>query len=141
MSYEFVDNPGFGDLAIQLKGDTLEEVFTDAAIGLYSSIVELDDVTPSKTKDINLEATNPEQLLFNWLEELILLKDSELFVAKEIEVVIKKTKTYKLEATLQGEKINSSKHELKHDVKAITMHEFKLQKKKNTFQGMVVFDL
>ena len=46
-----------------------------------------------------------------------------------------------LRAQLLGENIDPKKHKLKLDVKAVTLHMFRLQKKKNGWEAKFVLDI
>ena len=48
---------------------------------------------------------------------------------------------YVLEAEIEGEKINPKKHELKVDVKAVTLHKFELKKTKEGYKSRVILDI
>ena len=63
------------------------------------------------------------------------------FLFKKSEVNIdEKGKKYSLKAQLSGEPINRKKHELRNDIKAITLHMFKIEKTKTGFKDLVVVD-
>ena len=76
-------------------------------------------------KIIKLKNENSQDLLFDFIEELIFLKDSKYILFSKFKVKIKNNE---LQAECFGENINQAKHQLKVDVKAITYHKFELKK-------------
>ena len=86
---------------------------------------------------MNLESDDLEQLLVLFLSELVYLKDAELLFFSKFEV---KLKGNTLKAKILGDKY-SDKMKFKNDVKAITMHLLKIEKKKETYFATVVLDI
>ncbi len=86
---------------------------------------------------------NPEidDLLFDWLAELIYLKDSEFILFSKYNLKITKDMNYNLEAEILGEEINQSRHDLRCDVKAITFHLFKVYEKDGEWISRFILDL
>jgi len=66
--YEYIEHTA--DVAVRVYGNSLEELFRNAAQATFSLIT---DYTPSedKERDIDLEGKTLEDLLVNWLNELI----------------------------------------------------------------------
>ena len=55
--------------------------------------------------------------------------------------ISKKTDGYSINAELFGEKIDAKKHELRNDIKAITLHMFSVEKTKEGYTALVVVDV
>ena len=63
-------------------------------------------------------------------------------IFNKFDIKINKSKElHKLEATLYGEEINHDKHELCADVKAVTLHKFKLFKEGNEWKATLILDI
>ena len=138
--YKFLDHTA--DILFEAYGKSLSEVFKNAALATFETQVNLKTVSSKIKKNIKLKNENIENLLFDFLEELIYLKDAKYLVFNKFKVKISKTNNiYKLEAVAEGEKINPKKQELKIDVKAITLHEFSLKKIKNGYKARVILDI
>ena len=136
MSYKFIDHTA--DIAFEANGKTLEELFESAALAVFDTMVDLNTVIGNEKKIIRLEAASIERLFLDFLEELIFLKDFKYMVFNKFEVKINNNR---LDAVLHGDKINPSKHKLKVDVKAVTMHKFKLEKVKEGYKSFVILDI
>ncbi len=121
--YRYIPDEATADVAFEATGKTLEELFVNCANALTAMMVEPKTVTPTISKKITLENTTEEKLLFDFLQELVYLKDADYALFTEIKVKIvkiEKNKTYKLTADIRGETIDPTKHKLGNDVKAIT---------------------
>ncbi|MBI1970559.1 archease [Candidatus Woesearchaeota archaeon] len=140
--YRYLDDIATADLAFVAEGKTLSLLFKHAAEALAASMISLKTITPKKKKTLSFKHGDIERLLFNFLEEIIYLKDAEQFVhSKSTVAVAKKGNEYHLTATLFGEKLNPKKQEFHNDVKAVTMHLFRISKTAHGFKARVVLDI
>ena len=147
MSYKFIDHTA--DVMFEVKCKTLEEVFESAALATFEVQVTLKDVKRTVKKKIKLKNEGIEDLLFDFLEELIYIKDVNSLLFSKFSIKIKENllekrsqkKGFVLECVAEGEKINPKKHELKTDVKAPTLHRFKLEKCGNYWRAVVILDI
>ncbi len=89
----------------------------------------------SRTHDLDL-------LLYNFLNELVFFKDARRLLLRVTEVTITKTEAgYKLRASAYGDVIDPSRHPLSADVKAVTLHRFKLEETPDGWRSTVVLDI
>jgi SHS2 domain-containing protein len=143
MPYEYIDDIAISDVAFRAWGDSMEEVFVAAADATLSVMVEeLGSVEDRVRHGLELNETSEEMLLFNFLQELIFLKDAEQLLLRVSRVkVLKENNTYRLIAEAWGEKLNPLKHELLADVKAVTLHRFSLKRTPGGWEATVVLDV
>jgi len=119
------------DIGIRGYGETLEEAFEAVAIALFDVMVNVEKVEKKEVREIEVEGEDLYSLLYNFLEELLILHDTEGLVFRDFEVKIEKTEEgYKLKAKAYGEKL-SEKHEPKEEVKAITYHDMEIKQLPN----------
>jgi len=138
--YKFFDHTA--DVLFEAEGKSLDELFEAAGLATEETQVDLKDVKQKIKKEISLEKDNVEMLLFDFLQELIFLKDAELLLFSKIKVDVKEEKSiYRLKAQLVGEKIDPKKHNLKVDVKAVTLHRFEVKKTKTGWFARVILDI
>ena len=138
--YEFIPGVAIADLAFEVYAESLEELFSLSAQALFDAMVELRDVRPEHEVRISLTTEKLDNLLFDWLAELVYQKDLDAQLFSQFEVSINENGNCKLDATVRGEPIDPARHQLKTDVKAITYHMFKLEKKGNGYYARVVLD-
>jgi SHS2 domain-containing protein len=139
--FVFLDDIATSDVAIESRGDTLEELFRASATATFEVMVDTRGVQSKIKKELHLENQEIDRLLFDWLAEIIYLKDSEYMVFSKFDIEIKKNSNYLLNAKIFGEEINQSKHELRCDVKAITYHLFDVSKKEGKWTARFVLDI
>ncbi|MFQ5962802.1 MAG: archease [Candidatus Scalinduaceae bacterium] len=139
--FVFLDDIATADVAIESRGDTLEELFRASAMATFETMVDTKGVQSKTKKEIHLENQEIDKLLFDWLAEIIYLKDSEYMVFSKFDIEIKKNSNYLLNAIIFGEEIKQSKHELRCDVKAITYHLFDVSKKEGKWIARFVLDI
>ncbi|MDP2983319.1 MAG: archease [Candidatus Latescibacter sp.] len=143
MPYRYLEDIAAADAAFEATGETLEDLFTACADALMNVMVEnLESIRSKRSLEVSLDEESLEMLLFGLLEELVYYKDAEqlLLRVKKINVATG-AEHYKLEAILSGEKINPEKHHLLVDVKAVTLHRFRVVKTDGAWKATVVVDI
>ncbi len=142
MPYKFFEDVAIADVAFEATGKTLEEMFISAGLAVTNTQVnDLKTIKPKIEKKVELESDNIESLLVNFLQEIIFYKDAEQLLFNKIEVEIEQNKKLKLKGKLFGEKLNMKRHELLVDVKAVTWHEFRVEKTKYGWKAFVILDV
>ncbi|VVB91692.1 Protein archease [uncultured archaeon] len=141
MPYRYLEDIATADAAFEVEGKTLEELFRDAAIATFEVMADTGTVKPEVTREIELENEDVDNLLFDWLSELVYLKDAESLIFSRFDVNIRKNDAYKLKATVSGEPINQREHSLRSDVKAVTYHMFEVKKTGENWTARVVLDI
>jgi SHS2 domain-containing protein len=135
--YEFFEHTA--DIGLRIRATTLPELFTEAARGLFSLIVENPEVIePADRRIIHLESESIELLLFDWLDHLLYVFDAEHLLCNRFDVTIDELS---LTATLWGERLDLSRHVLAHEVKAITYHDLKLKQIDGEWLAEVILDI
>jgi len=123
----FLDDAGTGDVVLSVQSDTINGLFRASACGLFEAMVSTKEIKPQYKTEIALSADTLNLLLFQWLSELIYLKDAEQRFLSDFQVAIKQTSAFQLTATVRGEAIDPERHSLRNDVKAVTFHQFEVK--------------
>jgi len=110
------------DAFIEVNGETLEGAFETAGIAVVDTILDVKSVENKAERKIEVSAADLNGLLYNWLEEIIILTITEGFAAQSFNVKITKEDKYFLKATINGEPIDFDKHHFKLEIKAPTYH-------------------
>ncbi len=141
MPYRFLEDIAIADVAFEATGKNLEKLFESSALAVTNTMVkDLKSVKQKVTRNIKVVDDNVEMLLFNFLQEIIFYKDAELLLFSKFDVGIE-SKKWKLKAKSYGEKINLKKHELLVDVKAVSLHNFKVEKTRTGWKADVILDV
>ncbi len=136
MAYEQFDHTA--DIGIKATGETLEETFGEAAKGLFSVITDIDKVESVGEYRIEMSAHDHEELLVDFLSELIYLFEVESLLFSEFDVSITSNDEKKLAVTARGEEIDDERHELLQAVKAVSYHDIKVDQEGEI---RVIFDV
>ncbi|WP_456396961.1 archease [Thermococcus sp.] len=116
------------DVGIRGYGETLEEAFENVAVALFDVMVDVRKVESKECREVEAEGEDLMALLYSFLEELLILHDTEGVVFSDFEVRIEKTPDgYRLKAKACGEPLDYEKHGPKEEVKAITYHDMKIE--------------
>jgi len=102
-------------------------------------MVPLEQFKPSDALDVLLEAPDAEELLWKWLRELHYLFSTQKFVCRRFE--FKGLSEKMVWATCWGGYFDPKKHASEREVKAVTHHEFKVEKDKDGWRAEVIFDI
>jgi SHS2 domain-containing protein len=143
LRYRILEGVALADVAYEIYGKTIEELFVNAAEAVSQTMVDTATVTPSQSSKCKVQNAKLEDLLLDFLNNLVLLKDSKQTVFSRFNIKIKKldAEGYRLNASFWGEKIDPMKHKLRTDVKAVTKHHLEIKKIKNYYRATVVLDI
>ena len=143
MPYHYLEEIGTADIAFEASGRDLPELFKDAAHATMNVMIDnLDAIEPRETRHIELSNDEIDMLLFDFLQELIFLKDAERLLLRVRKVQInEKNKTHFLTAEAAGEHLDDARHQQRADVKAVTLHDFSVEKKDGGWRAQVLLDI
>lgn len=143
MPYEFLEDVAIADVAFRAWGATLEDVLTAAAEATMNVMVgELSSIGRTVTRTVTAEADAPDLLLVNFLQELIYYKDAERLLLRPERVQTgRQDHRWTVRATLRGEPLDPQKHELKVDVKAVTLHRLRVEQTPEGWDAFVILDI
>lgn len=133
MKYKFI--PHTADIKFQAFGKTIKEVFQNSALALFEIICSA-KVKETKKFKIKAKGKDLESLLYNFLEEFLVLFDSKNFLPNKIKNL--KFKNFEIECEVLGD--NALNYEIRH-VKAITYNEMFIKNLKDKFVSQVVVDV
>ncbi len=143
MGYHYLDDFATADIAFEATGESVEQVFVAAAEATMNVMVEeLRSIEARVEKRIELKNNDLDMLLFDLLQELVYYKDAEQLLLRVREIgITERDGTYLLRARASGEKLDPERHEQRVDVKAVTLHQFRLQKTGGGWAALVILDI
>lgn len=130
------------DAYIRCKGKTLADSFQYSAKGLVNIMYDIDDIEKKQKITLSAEGFDLENLLFDWLEKILLLLLIDKIILSEFNIVInfnKELNKYLIEGYGEGDFVNLEKHELKVEIKGITYHEMKIFKESNKDEFVIEY--
>ncbi len=129
------------DLGLRIVADDLADLFQTAAVGLFDVIVaNRDEVRAMETEQVSLRGDTPEDLMVEWLNELIYRCETRHRLYSSFEVEVDEPACH-LTATIGGEPIDRGRHILDHEVKAATRHGLSLKKEPQGWVAEVIVDI
>jgi SHS2 domain-containing protein len=142
MPFRFIDDIATADCAVEIEAGTLPALFEDAAMSLVTCMIDPATVSAKRSWKIELREEDLRGLLYAWLSELVFVRDSENVIFSDFEVNrLEVNGGCSMSATVKGEKIDHDRHDIAVDVKAVTMHMFKIEKKGDIWSAFVIYDL
>jgi len=139
--YEFLDDGVTSDVTFHAWGRSLEELFSAAADATLNVMVRsVESVRPLETRSVSVEADALDLLLMRFLDELVYRKDVEELLLRTTEVRVD-TERNRVQAVLTGERIDPKRHELVADVKAVTLHDLRVERSATGWDAHVTLDV
>jgi SHS2 domain-containing protein len=131
--------PHTADLGLRIRAEAFDALLSEAGRALFATLLaNLDEVLPVEKKEFLIEGSDPEFLLFDWLNELLYRFHSDQLVLAEFET---RVDSEGLRATCRGETLDLARHRPDHDVKAITYHGLKVVRNADEWLAEVIVDI
>jgi SHS2 domain-containing protein len=135
--YEFFEHTA--DLGIRVRAADLDALFAEAATALFNAIVDnLKTVRPLERIEVRIAGDDREFLLFDWLKELLYRFDAEHLLFSRFEV---RVACDGLTGAAWGEPLDRARHELAHEVKAITYHGLRVKQTADGWLAEIIVDI
>ncbi|MGD0828007.1 MAG: archease [Desulfobaccales bacterium] len=131
--------PHTADLAWRIRGQSLGELFENAAGALTATMTDRRYLRRRERRNIELESPDREALLVDWLNHLLYLFDVEGFLGREFHLTALSER--RLKATAWGEVFDPERHPEKSAVKAATYHHLEIRPWGDGWQATVILDL
>jgi SHS2 domain-containing protein len=143
MPYRYLEDVATADIAFEARGSTLEEMFRSAAEATLNVMIEdLESVQSSEQREVSLQNEELDMLLFEFLQEIIYFKDAQQLLLQTRTISVRgKENRYELRAMLEGEVLNPKRHAQRVDVKAVTLHQFLVEKEGDGWFARVILDI
>lgn len=141
MKYEYLEDEATADLAIKAYGKTLKESFENSASAVCNAISDTKKIDEQEIKLVKKKSDNINMLLYEFLEEILFLHDSENLIFKRIIVDELDEKNNSISAIFYGETFDAKKHVPKAHIKAITYFDMQIKKEKNEFVIKFIADV
>ena len=139
-NYKFIDHTA--DIAVELEGSSLEELFIAGFEAWLSIVIDANNLKADDLIDVDISANSKEGLLVSFLNELNFLITTKKWLSLSIQSIkiFEDSDLFEVSAELNGIKLQKD-FELKHEIKSVTYHQMAITKKKNLYSTRVVFDI
>lgn len=141
IDYEFLEHTA--DVKFLAYGKNLEEAFRNAAKATIDVMTDIKKIKPKTRKKIMIEANTKESLLYDFLEEIIYVMDTEGFLMCDAEKIIIDTKNPNYKFVLKAELVGdfAKNYDVHTYIKAVTYNDMEIQESKNKVSVQVVHDI
>ena len=140
MPYKFLPDVALADIAFEADASTVNGLFEGCAAAVSEIMVDPKTLGRNTVRKFSLKSESLDRLLYDFLTELIVVKDVDSLLFREFEVEVSPDGTA-LTAVAKGEPIDRVKHALRNDVKAVTMHMFGVRHEGGRWKATVVLDI
>lgn len=142
MKKRFVFSAHTADVFVKVTGGSLKELFVSSALAMLACSVEKTKNRPGAVLEevmFELKGETLEDLLKSWLDELLFFYTTKgliLVRVKSLEIDEQSLRTCVL-----FEAFDDSFYQRKSEIKAVTYHEFKVEKTRNGWRAQMIFDV
>jgi SHS2 domain-containing protein len=132
--FELIEHSG--DVKLRALGQTLEDVFVNAACGMMVFMFgdEILNARPEQREFISIKAADREALLVDWLAELLYRAASRYHAYVDFRICTMNEHCLVADAGIAAA-------EALDDIKAVTHHDLAIRKVDGWWEAIVVFDL
>lgn len=128
------------DTGISAAADSMNELFEIAAFAMFDIMVDLKNISDGKLWEIEVEASDLDELMVTWLTELLYLLEVGGMVPAEI--TVKEVSATSLRAEVRGQAIESREDMTLDQIKAVTYHHLKVEKASDgKWNASIIFDV
>jgi protein archease len=128
------------ELAVRVVGDSQADLFANSAFALFDVMLTAVDNVETKEKiPLEVEGTDRDDLMVNWLRELLYLYQGSGYLLREFQ--IREVKDTIVKAEVLGEKIDPDRHEIKQEIATVAFHKSRMQKTGNQWTAHLIFEI
>ncbi|GAA5262388.1 archease [Methanocalculus sp.] len=135
MSFEELEHTA--DVKIRIRAESYEELFRTASSALFSTLYS-GDCRIERERGLQVSADTIEDLLWEFLSELLFVSEVESFVVCETEVVFIEGG---LSATIRGETFDPERHGGGREIKGISYSDLFIRKIDTMICAEIIFDI
>ena len=135
--FEILEHPA--DVGFLAYGQTLEELFANAALAMFSLACELEGIEEEQTREVDVTGGDTESLLYAWLAELLAIADAQQLVFRRVEVA--RLAPNRARGVAHGETFDKRRHRAGTYVKAVTFHQFRVERTPQGWRAQVYLDV
>ena len=128
------------ELAVRVVGNSQADLFANSALTLFDVMVtDVQKIDCKESIPLEVEGTDRDDLMVNWVRELLYLYQGSGYLLKEF--LIREVKDTLLKADVRGEKIDPDRHEIQQEIAAVASHKSRMQKTGNQWTAHLIFEI
>lgn len=132
-----------GDIGIQVRADSLPQLFERAAEGTFRILTDPSSILPDAETTVSVQGRDLDALMVRWLSELNYRHTvhHHLFCDFQVEDIERSGGELELTATIRGESIDPDRHIVYTEIKAVTFHGLHVRQTDGGWTTQVIFDM
>jgi SHS2 domain-containing protein len=127
------------ELAVKVFGSSQVELFQNSGWALFDVTTDIDTIDCKDSVPLEVEGTDRDDLLVNWVRELLYLYQGSGYLLREFRINELGDKLVKAEAC--GEKVDPDRHEIKKEVVAIAYDKSRMAKTGDQWTAQLIFEI
>lgn len=127
------------DLLIKVFGGTQAELFANSAFALFDLITDIGKVEIRERLSLEVEGVNRDDLMVNWMRELLYLYQGSGYLLREF--LVHEARDNYVRGEVCGEKFDPDRHEIQRDIRAVAYHQSRMDKTGDQWTAQVIFEL
>lgn len=144
VAYEILEHPA--DIGFRAYGRTLEELFINAARAMMSLACELESLVERESREVEATGSDHEALIYAWLAEILAVQDAEQMFFRRVEVTELRegpegAGQSLVRGKVYGEKYDKQRHRAGTYIKAVTMHQLRVERTPEGWRAQVYLDV
>lgn len=127
------------DLVIKVFGKTQAELFSNSAFALFDLLADMEKVEVRDHLQLEVEGADRDDLMVNWVRELLYLFQGSDYLVKEVE--LKEIKENYVRGEVKGEKFDPDRHEIRREIRAVAYDQSRMDKTGDQWTAQLIFEL
>ena len=127
------------ELAVKVMGGSQADLFANSAFALFDVLLDVEKIEIKERLPLEVEGADRDDLLVNWMRELLYLYQGSGYLLKEF--LIREVKDTSVKAEVCGEKIDPDRHEIKQEIAAVAYHQSRMTKTGNQWTAQLIFEV
>lgn len=139
--FEIIEHPA--DVGFRAWGRTREEMFVHAALAMMSLACEREGLEEREMQEIESTGADDEALLYGWLAEILAVQDAEqfFFCRAEVTYLTAGGAPGQIRGRIYGEHYDRERHRAGTYIKAVTMHQLRVEQTPEGWRAQVYLDV
>ena len=140
MAYRFLEHTA--DMGVEIEANSFESLLSEGLLALTDTLTEVERVKLELELPFELVAPSREDLLVEWLSELVYLFETKSVLLRQTDLEVEaEGGGWRLRGTVRGERYDPDRHRIKRLVKAITYHQLEVRSSTTGWSARVIFDI
>jgi SHS2 domain-containing protein len=127
------------DLTMRIVGKTEADLLGNSAFALFDLMTDLERVQPLEPLSVEAEGIDQDDLMVNWIRELLYVFQVSGYLLKEFK--IQEIKDNHVRAEVRGEKFNPDAHEVRQELRAVLYEQCRMEKTGNQWTARLTFEI